>query len=389
VSLPLLPQVLSAGRRHTNLANAVTVTRSTLVVPAAIAMSQRSLLATATFAALFAAGDLIDGKVARARGTTSSIGKLLDSGADKLFHFGLIWGAWSGRMVPTMVLQALLGAAVLQIGGFCAYGLSGRLDQRPKTGVGPVLGVVFGTRCLWGRPEISLLDVALIVVAINGVLSYLFPIFWRSHLNRQPLVARLHQKWPKGHLARNYQQKAFSRQPGSTAIVTLANAITALRLIPGLAAVLGVTTHSLRTFVVGAAVFWVLDVLDGFVARARSEVSKFGRWLDVVFDKSFLVAVATAAVIAGFVPGWAAALTIARIAVVAIAAFWLQRQGAPLPRNFWSPVANLALAIFAAFPTNTTAAVVIATATHNALRYVLNAVSQFVKSKNTSEGFAS
>jgi phosphatidylglycerophosphate synthase len=99
--------------RWATLANALTATRVVCVPLIAASILLESRLAALGVFAWAVATDLADGRLARNRGEASSLGGLLDHGADALFcSVGLGALAWTGA-VPAP-LPVLVAAAFLQ-----------------------------------------------------------------------------------------------------------------------------------------------------------------------------------------------------------------------------------------------------------------------------------
>ena len=112
---------------------------------------------------------------------------------------------------------------------------------------------------------------------------------------------------------------------------TLANALTALRLLLAplvmLLYVRGDLLGALGVYAVAA----LTDVLDGLVARLLDEHSRFGEILDPIADKLLAFCILVALVTAGRLPAWLAALVIGRDVALVGAATALQWTGRPVP----------------------------------------------------------
>jgi len=71
---------------------------------------------------------------------------------------------------------------------------------------------------------------------------------------------------------------------------TWANGVTLVRTIAGLALfAVAAMEHSLAWNLAGLAIYWSLDVLDGFLARRLNQETRFGAQLDILADR-FLIA---------------------------------------------------------------------------------------------------
>ena len=160
--------------------------------------------------------------------------------------------------------------------------------------------------------------------------------------------------------------------------------ITVVRLLP--AAVSGPACsrrpHMVRRW---PRCFISLDMVDGYVARSRGEVTVIGRYLDVVIDKAFLLAVLTAGVAVGAVPTWLAVLSIGRVVSIAVAAVVATRRGAPLPRNVWSAAANVAALAAVVSSSITWELLAVGLATQNVIAYVLPVIRRLTLSDQRTE----
>jgi phosphatidylglycerophosphate synthase len=115
---------------------------------------------------------------------------------------------------------------------------------------------------------------------------------------------------------------------GAANVLSLAR----LGLVPALVAL---SPTALLVAIVGAQ---ATDVLDGWIARRRDEVTRLGRWLDSSVDAVLRPVAAVAAARLDVIPAWAAALVFARYVapalVVAVAYF---RHAGPPPRELFVP----------------------------------------------------
>jgi len=66
------------------------------------------------------------------------------------------------------------------------------------------------------------------------------------------------------------------------------------------------------------------DLIDGFVARARNEVTQLGKVLDPIVDKSLYVAVLCTLSVVGDIPTWALALFLAPQVAIGLGALFLK-----------------------------------------------------------------
>jgi phosphatidylglycerophosphate synthase len=341
-------------------ATIVTIARSTLCLPTFLLLRDHRLLPAIGVVATFALGDLLDGHIARSTNTVTQLGAQLDSAADRLMMLAILAAVVVGQLVAPWLSIVLVTSITVQTSAAAVY--HHRRRSRPKTLIGPLVGGTLLIRLITEGVAAQRLEVAIAVISVNAMVAYTRHLLPRWSLSFRPRHA-------PGAVVGNYVDKWQGSTPGAASVWTLANLITAARVMPGTMTVVAVAQHRMWWFVVAAFVFVALDAVDGFVARAMDQVSVLGRYLDVIIDKSTLVGVLVAACATGIVPMWMGVASLARIAVIAIASLVAQRQGWRRPRNLWSLPANLSVLVALAWPERLFDYLVIASATQNALHF--------------------
>jgi CDP-diacylglycerol--glycerol-3-phosphate 3-phosphatidyltransferase len=136
-------------------------------------------------------------------------------------------------------------------------------------------------------------------------------------------------------------------------IWTLSNGLSLLRilLVVPVALLLFSGIPHARTFAAGLIVIAALtDFLDGLIARARNETTRFGRIIDPVADKVGIGAVAVILTVQGTLPLWFVLAAIARDLAILAVAWRLSRRKAAVPQSNrtgkWT-AALLGLTVFA------------------------------------------
>jgi len=143
---------------------------------------------------------------------------------------------------------------------------------------------------------------------------------------------------------------AADERPSSTAIVTLPNFITIVRL-----ACLPVFLWLLFGVEDRAAAAWLLaalgitDWIDGYLARHLGQTSELGKILDPVADRLLFFVGAGGILIDGSVPVWFAVVVLARELLVAGATLTLAAMGAKrIDVTWWGKAGTFGLMV--AFP---------------------------------------
>ena len=119
--------------------------------------------------------------------------------------------------------------------------------------------------------------------------------------------------------------------------LNLPNLLTLLRilLVPVLVVALIDTTSSswLAAGVFAAAS--LTDAIDGYIARARKQITTFGKLMDPVADKLLIIAALVVLVGQGRIAGWIAMVIIAREFAVTVTRMAATGQGVVISANWW------------------------------------------------------
>jgi CDP-diacylglycerol--glycerol-3-phosphate 3-phosphatidyltransferase len=178
-----------------NLPNFLTVARILFVPVLVVALLERSgngdVLAAVVFS-LASATDALDGRLARARGSVTTFGKLMDPIADKLLVISALivlvslnrLGAWVAMVIiarefAVTVLRAAVGA---QQGTVIAASRLGKLKTACQ--VAMVLALIVAGRPVpdWAN---ALVYVTVAVTVLSGV-DYFLAVGWRSKSSVEP-----------------------------------------------------------------------------------------------------------------------------------------------------------------------------------------------------------
>ncbi|MCY6958241.1 CDP-diacylglycerol--glycerol-3-phosphate 3-phosphatidyltransferase [Clostridium brassicae] len=123
--------------------------------------------------------------------------------------------------------------------------------------------------------------------------------------------------------------------------MNLANKLTILRiiLIPGFLVFISLNTTlgTIIAIVIFAAASFT-DKLDGYIARSRNQVTKFGKFMDPLADKLLVTSALVSLVEHGVVPTWVAMIIIAReFAVTGLRAV-AAAEGVVIAASWWGKI---------------------------------------------------
>jgi CDP-diacylglycerol--glycerol-3-phosphate 3-phosphatidyltransferase len=115
------------------------------------------------------------------------------------------------------------------------------------------------------------------------------------------------------------------------------NVLTMLRilLVPVLVVALLDQTSSPWLAATVFAVASLTDMIDGYIARARSQITTFGKLMDPVADKLLIIAALVVLVSQDRVPAWIAMVIIAREFAVTVTRLAATGQGVVISANWW------------------------------------------------------
>lgn len=127
---------------------------------------------------------------------------------------------------------------------------------------------------------------------------------------------------------------------------TLSNAISAVRMILAVPAALTLLADMRWvTFAIGV-VGIISDLLDGYIARVRNEISDLGKILDPLADKICVAGIVVALLIQGELPVWFVAVVMGRDLLIVLGGMLVERRtGEVLPSNYPGKAAALTMAI--------------------------------------------
>jgi cardiolipin synthase len=121
----------------------------------------------------------------------------------------------------------------------------------------------------------------------------------------------------------------------STAIVTVPNAVTLIRLLLMPVCALLLASGRYLAGLVLTAVVGSTDWVDGWLARRTGTVSRLGQLLDPLADRLLIASVAVALLVRGVLPWPAALLLLARDVVLLAGWPLLKRRGVEPPEVVW------------------------------------------------------
>jgi CDP-diacylglycerol--glycerol-3-phosphate 3-phosphatidyltransferase len=115
------------------------------------------------------------------------------------------------------------------------------------------------------------------------------------------------------------------------------NALTVLRILLVPVLVVALLDESASPWL-AAAVFALAsftDMVDGYIARARRQITTFGKLMDPVADKLLIIAALVVLVSQDRVPAWIAMVIIAREFAVTVTRLAATGQGVVISANWW------------------------------------------------------
>lgn len=130
-------------------------------------------------------------------------------------------------------------------------------------------------------------------------------------------------------------------------ILTLSNGISFLRIllvVPTVLTFLDGNYSATRSLMVFA---YLSDIADGYVARKTNTISEFGKAIDPVADKIYVIALVLAMMSRGFVPVWLVAIIICKDLLTIGGAMLLRNKLSAIPpSNYWGKSAILMTIVF-------------------------------------------
>lgn len=120
--------------------------------------------------------------------------------------------------------------------------------------------------------------------------------------------------------------------------VNLPNVLTVVRILLVPALVVALLLETDRGDVIAAGVFALAsftDMMDGYIARARGQITTFGKLMDPVADKLLVIAALVTLVSLDRLEAWVAMVIIAREFAVTATRMAATQQGVVIASNWW------------------------------------------------------
>ncbi len=132
----------------------------------------------------------------------------------------------------------------------------------------------------------------------------------------------------------------------SDALWSISNAISFFRILLVVPTVIALDQHDLAwaaSMMLGA---YISDLADGYIARKRHTVTEFGKVIDPLADKIFVIAVILAMLRLDLVPLWFVAIVVIRDLLILLGGIWArQKFGVVLPSNWVGKFAVFSIAV--------------------------------------------
>ena len=115
------------------------------------------------------------------------------------------------------------------------------------------------------------------------------------------------------------------------------NALTVLRILLVPVLVVALLSETSTPWVAAGvfALASMTDMIDGYIARSRRQITTFGKLMDPVADKLLIIAALVVLVSQSRVPSWIAMVIIAREFAVTVTRLAATGQGVVISANWW------------------------------------------------------
>ena len=135
-------------------------------------------------------------------------------------------------------------------------------------------------------------------------------------------------------------------QKASDKVLTASNAVSFFRVLLVIPVWITISQGLKEWTLTIMVVAYLSDLLDGFVARMTGTVSEWGKVIDPLADKIFVIVAIIALYVNGYVETWYFLLIILRDALIFFVGIWAQRKlGVVLPSNWWGKAAVLTISL--------------------------------------------
>lgn len=123
--------------------------------------------------------------------------------------------------------------------------------------------------------------------------------------------------------------------------MNLANKLTLIRIVLVPVFLLFISMNTRSTIAISTLIFIIAaitDQLDGYVARSRNEVTKFGKFMDPLADKLLVTSALVALVQYNIIPTWIAMIIIGREFAVTGLRSIAASEGVVIAASWWGKI---------------------------------------------------
>lgn len=132
----------------------------------------------------------------------------------------------------------------------------------------------------------------------------------------------------------------------SDRIITASNVVSFIRVLLVIPIWITISLDKKDWTLAIMVIAYISDLIDGFVARITNTVSEWGKVIDPLADKIFVITAITALYVHEHIETWYFTLILLRDVIIFVVGIWAQKKlGVVLPSNWWGKAAVLTISI--------------------------------------------